>query len=66
MTQAARELLITFEALSPAEQQEVTVEILRRAGPAGELSEEALDELAGELFRSYDAEEAARAEPKAR
>jgi hypothetical protein len=65
MTEAARELLRAFESLPPADQQQVTAEILRRsAGPEG-LSETALHGLADELFRSYDAEEAADAGPSA-
>ncbi|HJT76502.1 MAG TPA: hypothetical protein VJ739_04805 [Gemmataceae bacterium] len=63
MTATARKLLAAFDALPPEEQQEVAVEILRRTGAAGDLPEAALDELAGELFRGYDAEEAAGAEP---
>jgi hypothetical protein len=59
MTTNARELLAAFDALSPAEQHEVAIEILRRASPpAGEdLPEAALVELADELFRALDAEE---------
>ena len=37
-------------------------EILRRSAGADDLPEAGLHELADELFRSYDAEEAARAE----
>jgi hypothetical protein len=58
----AREVLAAFDALSPAEQQEVAAEILRRTAGAGDLSEAALHELAAALFRGYDAEEAARAD----
>jgi hypothetical protein len=60
MTAAARDLLAAFDALSPAEQQHVAAEILRRSGRADELPEAALQELAAELFRGYDAEEASR------
>jgi hypothetical protein len=63
MTTAAREVLAAFEALPPAEQREVVAEILRRNTEYGDLPEAALDELAAELFRTYDAEEAARADP---
>lgn len=63
MTKAAQEVLTAFDALSPADQQKVTAEILRRVVPSGELSEAAFDELADELFRSYDAEEAAHGGP---
>jgi hypothetical protein len=61
MTTPARKLLADFDALPPDDQQRVAVEILRRTADAGDLPEMALDELAAELFRSYDAEEAARA-----
>ncbi len=60
MSISARELLVTFDKLSPGEQQEVAAEILRRSAAAGDLPESALNELATELFRGYDAEEAAR------
>jgi hypothetical protein len=63
MTTTARNLLAAFDALPPAEQQQVAAEILRRTAVGGEVSGETLDELAGELFRSYDAEEAARGNP---
>lgn len=61
MTTAARDILKAFDALPPAEQHEVATEILRRSMPEEELSETALDELADELFRRYDAEAADRA-----
>ena len=60
MTEAARELLRVFDALSPVDRHEVAAEILRRAGDLEELSETAFDQIADELFCSYDAEEAAR------
>ena len=63
MNISARELLVSFAKLSPSEQQEVSAEILRRSAPVGDLPETALDELAAEMFRDYDAEEAARAGP---
>jgi hypothetical protein len=63
MTATARNLLAAFDALTPDEQQQVAAEILRRRAGAGDLPEAALDELAADLFRSYDAEEAARADP---
>ena len=50
MTRSAREALAAFDALSPADQQQVTAEILRRSVGGGELPEAALDELAAELF----------------
>jgi hypothetical protein len=61
MTTSARDVLAAFDALCPADQQELAAAILRRSTGSGELSDVALDELAAELFRSYDAEEAARA-----
>ena len=63
MTATARKLLAAFDTLPPEEQQEVAVEILRRTAVTGDLPDAALDELAGELFRRYDAEEATGAEP---
>ena len=61
MTEAARGVLAAFEKLSPAEQQQVAAEVVRRSAASGDLSEAALHELADELFRGYDAEEAAGA-----
>jgi len=61
VTTAARELVVAFDSLPPNEQREVAIEILRRAVPDEDLSEAAFHELAGEVFRMYDAEEAARA-----
>lgn len=63
MTATARNVLAAFDALPPEEQRQVAAEILRRTAPAGDLPDAALDELAAELFRGYDAEEAARAHP---
>lgn len=63
MSANARELLVAFEKLSAADKHEVTVEILRRSVQDQDLPEQALAELADELFRGYDAEEAARADP---
>ena len=61
---AARDLLAAFAALPPDEQQQVVAEMSRRAiSGTGDLSDAAFDELAAELFRGYDAEEAGRAEP---
>jgi hypothetical protein len=60
LTANARDVLAAFDALSTAEQQQVAAEILRRSSGEGDLPEAALHELAGELFRGYDAEEAAR------
>jgi hypothetical protein len=61
MTETVRELLRAFDALPPAEQNEMAVEILRRCAADESMSDAALDELADELFRTYDAEEDARA-----
>lgn len=63
MTTAASDLLATFNSLSPTEQHEVAAEILRRTADRGDLPAAALDELAAEVFRSYDAEEAQRGQP---
>ena len=63
MTVTARKLLTEFDALPPVEQQQVAAEILRRTAEAGDLPDAALDELAAELFRGYDAEEAGHAQP---
>jgi hypothetical protein len=61
MTETVRNLLRMFDTLSTTEQLEMTAEILRRHTSAEDLSDAALDQLAAELFRSYDAEEADRA-----
>lgn len=61
MTPAVQQLLNAFDSLSEADKHEVAVEILRRWLPDGDVPDAALDELAAELFRSYDAEEDARA-----
>jgi hypothetical protein len=62
MNPAVRDLLAAFDALPVDEQRQVVAEILRRATAAGDLPDEGLNDLAAELFRSYDAEEAARAD----
>jgi hypothetical protein len=62
MTATARNLMAAFDALPPDEQRQVAAEILCRTAAAGDLPETALDELAAELFRGYEAEEAARAD----
>ena len=61
MTATVRDVLKAFEALPPAERHEVAAEILHRSAGSGDLSQAALDELADEVFRSYDAEEASGA-----
>jgi hypothetical protein len=58
MTLAAHNILEAFDALEPSEQQQVAVEILRRASTTEELSSDTYDEIAAEVFRTYDAEEA--------
>ncbi len=58
MTTRARDLVDSFNALSPADKQQVAAEILRRSVSAKELPDEAFDQLAAEVFQSYDAEEA--------
>jgi hypothetical protein len=63
MTQAVRDLLRAFDALSEVDQHEMAAEILRRRVPDGSIPDAALDQLAAELFRGYDAEEAAGAAP---
>jgi len=63
MTATTRDILAAFDALLPAEQQQVAAEILRRSSGTGDLPEAALHEMAAELFRSYDVEEAARGQP---
>lgn len=60
MSETMRDVLRAFDALPAAEQNQVAAEILRRCTSEMGLSDAALDELTAELFRSYDAEEAAR------
>jgi hypothetical protein len=62
MTIAAHQVLAAFNALDPKDKQQVAVEILRHSSGTGELTNEAFDELAAEVFRSYDAEESAGAD----
>ena len=62
MTATARDLLATFSALDPSEQREVAAEILRRSAGSEGLSDQAFEQLAGELFQGYDAEEATGAQ----
>jgi hypothetical protein len=58
MTEAARAVLRAFETLSPDEQHEVAVEVLRRWVATDEIPEAAFIELAEGLFLGLDAEEA--------
>ncbi len=61
MTASARKILAEFDSLPPDDQQQVAAEIQRRTADKEDLPESVLDESAAELFRTYDAEEAARA-----
>lgn len=63
MTAKAHDVIVAYDALSDSEKQQVAAEILRRGSTTNGLTDEALHELADELFRGYDAEEAARAAP---
>ena len=62
MSTAAKDLLTAFDALPSFAQHEVAVAILRRTAATDDIPEAALHELADELFRGYDAEEAAHAD----
>ena len=62
MTATARNLLDAFDTLDPAEKQQVAAETLRRSPGVDGVSDETFDELAAELFRGCDAEEAAGAD----
>ena len=66
MTTDAQNLLKAFDALPAAAQREVAVAIMRRTISTEDIPDEALHELAGELFSGYDAEEAAHGDPTAR
>ena len=57
MTTAACQLLGTFEALPIGDQLQATLEILRREGETGDVSEDCLVMAADELFRTMDADE---------
>jgi len=61
MTEAVQQLLQTFDALTDAEKQEATVQLLRRAVEveSGDVPEDALVAAAEELFLELDAREAA-------
>jgi hypothetical protein len=62
MTAAVQELLTAFDAL-PAAERDAVIEalLLRCPAGAGDLPDAAFEELAAELFLSYDASEAADA-----
>ncbi len=64
MTVAAQELLTAFDAL-PAYERDAVIDALIRRHPAGagDLPDAAFEQLADELFQSYDAAEAADAAP---
>jgi hypothetical protein len=64
MNTAVQQLLASFDALSPADQQRAAVEILRRVSPLaeGDVPEAALLVAADDLFRALDAEEAGHAQ----
>ena len=66
MTTAASQFLTAFDALPLAQQHEVAIEILRRTATNEDIPEAALEQVAGELFDTYDAEEAANGESSAR
>lgn len=60
MTTAARHLLTAFDALPDIDRDAILGELLlRHPVGGGDLPTEAFDELADELFESYDAAEAA-------
>lgn len=62
MSTAAEQLLTAFDALPVADREAVVAELLtRHPVGAGDLPDAARVELADELFRAYDAEEAADA-----
>jgi hypothetical protein len=59
MTIDARQLLDAYDALGADDRQQVAVEILRRISSSNELTSEAFEQTAAEVFRAYDAEESA-------
>lgn len=65
MTDIAAQLLSTFDTLSPQEQHELLIALLRRHPELVDtlISEEELVSMADELFQRLDAEEAADAPP---
>jgi hypothetical protein len=64
MSVAAQNLLRAFGGLPAAEWDAVITELLRRYPPGGgDLAAGAFEELAEEVFRSYDAAEATDATP---
>jgi predicted HAD superfamily phosphohydrolase len=61
MSTAVSQILNAFDALPDKQQHEAAVEILRRVKAEGDLSDEALVELADDLFQAMDADEARHA-----
>jgi hypothetical protein len=61
---AVQQLLNAFDALPEADKQQAAMAIFRRVSAAteGDVPESALIEVAEELFRALDAEEAAHAQ----
>ena len=59
MSDATAQLLATFETLTPEDQRELLIELLRRSGefPDTIVSDDKLVVLADELFQTLDAEE---------
>ena len=59
MSDTATQLLATFQSLSPKEQHEFLVTMLRRSGelPDTIVSDDQLEAIADELFQMLDAEE---------
>lgn len=64
MTAAVQQLLNAFDALPDEDKRQAAVEILRRFGNGaeGDVPEDALVEMADELFCALDREEANRAQ----
>lgn len=63
MTAPVQQILDSFDALADADKHQAAIEILRRVarGKRGDLSENALVELADELFCTLDEEETGHA-----
>lgn len=66
MTQHARDILAAFDALDPTERREVASEILRRSVGADLIFDQAFEQLAADVFQTYDGEEASSADGSAR
>jgi hypothetical protein len=65
MSFAVKTLLNSFETLSESDKHEAAVEILKRSAAvaSGDLPDEALIEMADELFQALDANESGHAKP---